>query len=108
MGKQLIMVLCDEEKTESVIEIDHSDTNSLNISDCEHIVASVDDEFPTETTVMQAIHTLVNYFYATGDVARIIDVNKLNRKLAPPTEMTVAEIEKELGYKVKIVKEKEK
>ena len=107
MGKQLIMVLCDEEKTESVVEIDYSDTNSLNISDCEHIVALVDDEFPTDTTVMKAIHTLINHFYATGEVALTIDVNKLDRQLAPPTEMTVAEIEKELGYKVKIVKEKE-
>ena len=34
------------------------------------------------------------------------DIDSLNMSLSPPKEMTVAEIEKELGHKVKIVKEK--
>lgn len=36
-----------------------------------------------------------------------IDIDYRNECYAPTKEMTIAEIEKELGYKVKIVKDEE-
>ena len=38
----------------------------------------------------------------------VLDINDRNKVLAPAKEMTIDEIEKELGYKIKIVKEEEK
>lgn len=33
----------------------------------------------------------------------VCDINEFNKAFAPVKEMTIAEIEKELGYKIKIV-----
>lgn len=111
MGKILVIVLTDKgiklDDKSPLISINVNDMKPLEVEECKHILTMVDDEYPTEKSVTRAINILINYFYATDEVCRTIDITDLNRQLAPPTEMTVAEIEKELGYKVKIVKEKE-
>lgn len=111
MGKTLVIALTDKdiklEDKSPLISINVNDMKPLEAEECKHILAMVDDEYPTEKSVARAINILINYFYATDEVCRTIGITELDRKFAPPKEMTVAEIEKELGYKVKIVKEKE-
>lgn len=112
MGKSLVIALTDKDiKLDNklpIISLNVNELKPLEAEECDHIRALVDDEYPTEKSVTKAVSILMNYFYATDEVCRIVDVTELDRKFAPPKEMTVAEIEKELGYKVKIVKEKER
>ena len=111
MGKKLVIALTDKDikldDKSPLISLTTNDLKPLEPEECKYIRALVNDEYPTEKSVTKAINILVNYFYATDEVCRTVDITELDRKFAPPKEMTVAEIEKELGHKVKIVEEKE-
>ena len=56
--------------------------------------------------VEKAIDTLINHIVTNGISHMIVDIDERNKALAPVKEMTFDDIEKELGYKIKIVKEK--
>lgn len=58
--------------------------------------------------ISDVIGCLIRYI-GMNDLAYIVcDINEVNKDFAPAKEMTIADIEKELGYKIKIVgKDKE-
>ena len=63
----------------------------------------------TEITADELNHALdivTAYFVEHNINGLVLDINERNKILAPAKEMTINEIEKELGYKIKIVKEK--
>ena len=73
-----------------------------------------EDEFPnimldhevTDEEEEHALNTLITYF-AQKDVYNIIvDLKMRNESYGPAKEMTIEEIEEQLGHKIKIVKEK--
>ena len=74
------------------------------IYECEHILKSCENESMND--VEKAINTIINYFVTTGTNCMMVDIDERNKTLAPAKEMTFDDIEKELGYKIKIVKEK--
>ena len=76
--------------------------------DCQHIIDNLNRD--TEITVEELTHALdvvTAYFVEHCINELVLDINERNKILAPAKEMTIDEIEKELGYKIKIVKEKE-
>lgn len=79
----------------------------LNEENYKHIISSLDHYPPTADEVKKAICILTGRLIYRSVWNMESDIDSLNMSLSPPKEMTVAEIEKELGYKVKIVKEKE-
>ena len=53
-----------------------------------------------------AIDTIATFFMQNDKYALTVDLDEMEKFLKPPVEMTIKEIEKELGYKVKIVGER--
>ena len=77
--------------------------------DCQHIIDNLNRD--TEITVEELNHALdivTAYFVKHRINWLVLDINDRNKVLAPAKEMTINEIEKELGYKIKIVKENER
>lgn len=72
--------------------------------DCQHIIDNLNRD--TEITVEELNHALdivTAYFVKHRINWLVLDINDRNKVLAPAKEMTINEIEKELGYKIKIV-----
>lgn len=64
----------------------------------------LDSEVNTEE-LEHAIDTIATFFMQNDNYILIVDLDEREKSLKPPVEMTIKEIEKELGYKVKIVGE---
>ena len=77
--------------------------------DCQHIINNLnrDDEITVEE-LNHALDIVTAYFVKHHINWLVLDINDRNKVLAPAKEMTIDEIEKELGYKIKIVKEEKK
>lgn len=58
-----------------------------------------------EQEALEAMDTLIRYLYQNKEVQIIYDLEYRNKALAPAKEMTMTEIEKALGYKVKLINE---
>lgn len=73
------------------------------------------DEYPniyldheiTDDELSHAIDIIITYLQQKDRHTIIVDLDERNKNLAPAKEMTLEEIEKELGYKVKVVNKKE-
>ena len=107
MGKRLVVALLAGKQSESFTEIHGQYATSLTESECKNIRTSLGNKRPSQQDVSNAICVLIAELYASGGYALNVDITKFDRIFAPPKEMTIAEVERELGYKVKIVKEKE-
>ena len=72
--------------------------------DCQHIINNLnrDDEITVEE-LNHALDIVTAYFVEHCINGLVLDINERNKILAPAKEMTIDEIEKELGYKIKIV-----
>ena len=80
----------------------------IYVRDCQHIINNLNRD--TEITNDELNHALdiVTAFFVEHCInGLVLDINKRNKILAPAKEMTIDEIEKKLGYKIKIVKENE-
>lgn len=78
---------------------------SARISEDEFPNIMVDHEI-TEDEWNEALNTLITYFAQKELDNVIVNLGIRNRWFGDAKEMTIEEIEKELGHKVKIVKEK--
>ena len=77
--------------------------------DCQYIIDNLNRD--TEIKVEELNHALdivTAYFVEHCINGLVLDINERNKILAPAKEMTIDEIEKELGYKIKIIKEEKK
>lgn len=79
----------------------------LKERDCKHIIASLDHYPPTAEEVKKAACVLIGRCIHKRIWNMEIDIDNLDMHCSPPKEMTIEEIENKLGYKVKIVKEKD-
>ena len=69
-----------------------------------NIINKFDGHKITEDEIMDALDLISLYMYQERIHKIVIDIDERNENLAPASkEMTLEEIEKELGYKVKIV-----
>ena len=84
------------------------DSTYLYADDCPNIIKKVNDIHGeiTEEDLTNAIDVLISAFVKRKVYSIVIDIDERNRELEPIKEMTLKDIEKELGYKVRIVKEK--
>ena len=77
--------------------------------DCQHIIDNLNRNTEiTNDELSHALDIITAYFVEHCINGLVLDINERNKILAPAKEMTIEEIEKKLGYKIKIVKEKEK
>ena len=106
MSKRLIIELqelveCDSAGGESWV---YDSRTRLHKYECIHICKP---HTITNDELTDAVDTIISGFAQSGNNKILVNINDRNRELAPAREMTIEEIENELGYKVKIVKEKE-
>ena len=72
--------------------------------DCQHIINNLNrDTEITNDELKHALDIVTAYFVEHCINGLVLDINERNKILAPSKEMTIDEIEKELGYKIKIV-----
>ena len=87
------------------IELKHEFGNA-RISEDEYPNLMLDHEV-SEDEFNTAIDTLITYFAQKDLFHILIDLKMRNDYQGPAKEMTMEEIEEQLGYKIKIVKEKD-
>ena len=76
--------------------------------DIRNIIDKFGDRKITDEDAADALDLIAVYFWQRRIHRMVLDIDARNEALAPVKEMTIAEIEKQLGYSIKIVKEKEK
>ena len=69
----------------------------------DNIINRFDGRKITKDDVKDALDLISLYIYQEKIHRIVVDIDERNRFLAPAKEMTLEEIEKELGHKVKIV-----
>ena len=82
----------------------NSDQTRLFESECHYFCKN---HMITNDELMDALDVLASWFVQSKGNKILLNVSERNNSLSPAKEMTMEELEKELGYKVKIVKEKE-
>lgn len=65
------------------------------------------DHEVSKDEVEHAIDTIITFFMQKDLKNMTVDLDRRENALKPPVELTLEEIEKKLGYKVKVVSEKE-
>ena len=73
-----------------------------------NIINKFDGRKITEDEAMDALDLISLYIYQEGIHKIVVDIDERNRGLEPAKEITLEEIEAELGHKVKIVNKKDK
>lgn len=81
------------------------DSTYLYADDCPNIIKKVNDIHGeiTKEDLANAIDVLISAFVKQKVYSMVIDIDERDSEYAPAKEMTLEEIEKKLGYKVKIV-----
>lgn len=81
------------------------DPTYLYEDDCPYIIKEVDNTYGkiTDEDLNDAINVLIGAFVEWDMYNMVVNIDERNNIYAPTKEMTLKEIEKELGYKVKIV-----
>ncbi len=57
----------------------------------------------SDEEIQHAIDVLITYIMQNQARTLEVDLDIRNREFAPPKEMTLEEVERELGYKIKII-----
>ena len=88
---------------------DHNNRQYLNESECDNIINRVSnilgEEIPEEY-IIDLLDVLITRFAKNKSKYLYVNIDRRNRELEPVKEMTLEDIEKELGYKVRIVNDK--
>ena len=71
--------------------------------ECSNIDQALSDKKVDVDDITGLVNALIRYFGIHELEYIVADINECNKAFAPVKEMTIAEIEKELGYKIKIV-----
>ena len=90
------------------IRLDKERTPRLYYCDVRNIINKFGDRKISWEEMTDALDLITSYFYQEGLCKLVLDIDDRNFQLEPAKEMTLKDIEKKLGYKVKIVSEKEK
>lgn len=79
----------------------------LHTYDCPTIIKKFEGKKITNEELNYALDLITTYMARNNSCRLILEIDKREKQLTPPKEMTIKEIEKELGYKVKVVDDKE-
>lgn len=83
---------------------------NLQIFDCPNVIRHVTQKLGHSATfddAVDAIDVLAAYLSENDTYYFKVNITERNNSLRPPKEMSIEDIEKELGYKIKIVSDKE-
>lgn len=83
---------------------------NLQIYDCPNVIKHVTKKLGRSATmddVIGALDVLAAYISENDICSFEVDISKRNDSLRPAKEMSIKDIEKELGYKIKIISDKE-
>lgn len=115
MSKKLVVKIEDP----NVNKIKYTDTDlfdpepqipNLYLYDCPNVVGHVRKKLGHSATmddVIDALDVLAAYISENDIYSFEVDISERNDSLRPAKEMSIKDIEKELGYKIKIVSDKE-
>lgn len=82
---------------------------NLYLYDCPNVVGHVTQKLGHSATmddVIDALDVLAAYISENDIYSFEVDISERNNSLRPAKEMSIKDIEKELGYKIKIVSDK--
>ncbi len=82
---------------------------NLYLYDCPNVVGHVAQKLGHSATmddVIDALDVLAAYISENDIYSFEVDISERNNSLRPAKEMSIKDIEKELGYKIKIVSDK--
>ena len=82
---------------------------NLYLYDCPNVVGHVRKKLGHSATmddVIDALDVLAAYISENDIYSFEVDISERNNSLRPAKEMSIKDIEKELGYKIKIVSDK--
>ena len=88
---------------------DHNNRQYLNENECNNIINRVSNilgEEITEECIIDLLDVLITRFAKNKSKCLYVNIDRRNRELEPVKEMTLEDVEKELGYKVRIVNDK--
>ena len=74
---------------------------------CPHIIKKFEGKRITRKEAEDALDLIIAYFVQNSSCVMLCDIDERDKYLTPSKEMTIKETEKELGYKVNIVDDKE-
>lgn len=77
----------------------------IDLMDIPNIINNIGEV--SEDDLQEAINKIIVYMAKDRIDVMTINIDHRNECYAPTKEMTIAEIEKKLGYKVKIIKDEE-
>ncbi len=108
MSKQLVIYVVDDKFNpidSNMLSRKYHNNPFINESDCINIRNSLKTTTIRTDDILTIIDPLIAYFGENELEQIIVDVEEREKEYAPAKEMTISEIEKALGYKVKIVQE---
>lgn len=101
MGKTLeIKLKCKKLYSDEIL----GEVPVLDSTECKHILDKIG--LVTVDEMSRAIDTLIVWFCQERLHELDADISERDQLFAPPKEMTIGEIEKVLGYKIKIIRER--
>lgn len=107
MNKQLVIFVKDSRERIPSFERSEGGNIYLYGSECRNIVKPFENVDISTDDMANAIDLIITHMVRDNLSKIIVDIAEHDQALVSPKEMTLKEIEKELGYKVKIVSKEE-
>ena len=103
MNKQLVIFVKDSCERVPSFERSKDGNIYLYYSECRNIMKPFENVDISTDDLTNAIDLIITHMVRNNLSKIIVDIDECDRALVSPKEMTLKEIEKELGYKIKIV-----
>lgn len=103
MNKQLVIFVKDSCERVPSFERSKDGNIYLYYHECRNIMKSFENVDISTDDLTNAIDLIITHMVRNNLSKIIVDIDECDRALVSPKEMTLKEIEKELGYKIKIV-----
>lgn len=107
MNKQLVIYVKDSRERSPLFECSEDGNIYLHDPECRNIMRPFENVDISNDDMANAIDLIITHMVRDNLSEIIVDIAEHDQALAPPKEMTLKEIEKELGYKIKIVSKEE-
>ena len=113
MNKRLVIKLDDKRYMKTSNDFVEPDHLGLAFSECNNIISKIEKYFDgslgniSDKDFSDALDLIISYMYINKHSIYIIDIDERNKVNTQAKEMTLEEIERRLGHKVKIVSDKE-
>lgn len=103
MYKQLVISVKDLRERVPSFELSGYEDIFLYGSECRNIMRQFENVDISTDDMTNAIDLIITHMVRDNISKIVVDIAERDQALASPKEMTLREIEKELGYKVKIM-----